>query len=253
MKRYLAICILLGAANVALTDYKTLQSIAEEVNSLQTTWKARTDFPTNTTAASYKMLLGARESLHKPVYSLMTPVDAVSNIPEEFDARKHWPNCPISHIRDQGHCGSCWAVSSASVFSDRLCIASKGQFVMPLSEEELLTCCADCGDGCDGGSTISAWNYFEYHGIVTGGDYKSLIGCQPYSLSSEHKSLVGFASLGHLTNRRTPVCVKQCTNPLYDNPFEYDHHKVSNAYYVPSTESAIQQEILAHGPVVGFF
>lgn len=30
-------------------------------------------------------------------------------LPENFDAREQWPNCPtIKEIRDQGSCGSCW-------------------------------------------------------------------------------------------------------------------------------------------------
>lgn len=30
-------------------------------------------------------------------------------LPESFDAREQWPNCPtIREIRDQGSCGSCW-------------------------------------------------------------------------------------------------------------------------------------------------
>ena len=41
-----------------------------------------------------------------------------------FDARTQWPGCGaiINSIRDQSGCGDCWAVASASVFTDRYCI-----------------------------------------------------------------------------------------------------------------------------------
>lgn len=33
----------------------------------------------------------------------------ISDPPAEFDARKQWANCPsVSHVYDQGNCGSCW-------------------------------------------------------------------------------------------------------------------------------------------------
>lgn len=64
------------------------------------------------------------------------------------------------------------AVSSASVFTDRLCIASKGQFNGQLSAAELMSCDPYDG-GCDGGDLTTAFTFFETHGIVTGGDYKS--------------------------------------------------------------------------------
>ena len=33
----------------------------------------------------------------------------VDNLPDEFDARTEWPECPsIEEIRDQGACGSCY-------------------------------------------------------------------------------------------------------------------------------------------------
>lgn len=63
------------------------------------------------------------------------------------------------------------AVSSASVFTDRLCIASKGKFNSQLSALDVLSC--GPGDGCEGGSHIAAFKLFESVGIVTGGDYNS--------------------------------------------------------------------------------
>ena len=47
-------------------------------------------------------------------------------LPEGFDWREKSPEC-IHPVRDQGHCGSCWAHSSSEVVSDRFCIHSQGK------------------------------------------------------------------------------------------------------------------------------
>lgn len=65
------------------------------------------------------------------------------------------------------------AVSAASVFSDRLCIATGGAVAKNLSSEHVNSCCYRCGHGCDGGFPEGAWYFFRRHGIVTGGDYNS--------------------------------------------------------------------------------
>lgn len=34
----------------------------------------------------------------------------LTDLPENFDARVQWPDCPtLKEVRDQGSCGSCWA------------------------------------------------------------------------------------------------------------------------------------------------
>lgn len=48
----------------------------------------------------------------------------VPTIPISFDIRQQWPDCAFrfGEIYDQGMCGACWAVASAMVIQDRLCI-----------------------------------------------------------------------------------------------------------------------------------
>lgn len=42
---------------------------------------------------------------------LLTYTDSLIDLPENFDAREQWPNCPtIREVRDQGSCGSCWVI-----------------------------------------------------------------------------------------------------------------------------------------------
>lgn len=64
-------------------------------------------------------------------------------------------------------------MSTSSAFSDRLCIATDGNFNELLSAEEITFCCYLCGFGCNGGYPIKAWKRFHKRGLVTGGEYNS--------------------------------------------------------------------------------
>ena len=91
-------------------DYRVeMAKIAQEVNNLKTTWTAgvskRFDYPW-VTEDDVRALCGAMEGGPSLPVKDITPL---KDLPDAFDARQQWPNCPtISDIRDQAACGSCW-------------------------------------------------------------------------------------------------------------------------------------------------
>ena len=92
----------------------------------------------------------------------------VSDLPKNFDAREKWPTCPsLNFVHNQGGCGSCYAVASVGVASDRSCIQSNGTFRSVLSAEDILGCCAVCGN-CYGGDPLKAMVYWAIEGVVSG-------------------------------------------------------------------------------------
>ena len=78
--------------------------------------------------------------------------NATIKLAASFDSRTNWPNCPI-YIMDQGQCGSCYAVSTTTAMSDRLCIAT-GNSVYA-SPQSMVTCGNSIawGPNLSGGST----------------------------------------------------------------------------------------------------
>ena len=141
-------------------------------------------------------------------------------IPASFDVRNKWPTS-IHPIRNQKHCGSCWAFSAAEVLSDRFSIASNGRIQTVLSPEDLVSC-DKSNMGCQGGQLAAAWEYMKDTGIVSD-------ACFPYTSG----------------NGTTAECVTKCSD---SESFMKSKHKAKNYYRLASVED-IQREILLHGPV----
>lgn len=59
------------------------------------------------------------------------------NVPSSFDARQKWPNC-LWPVRDQAHCGSCWAHGLSEFFSVRQC--TFGGNAVELSPQDAVSC-----------------------------------------------------------------------------------------------------------------
>jgi cathepsin B len=182
-----------------------------------------------------------------PVKKVVTRTNAP--LPTNFDARTQWPDCPtIGEVRDQSTCGSCWAFGAVESISDRYCIQKKE--VVRISAQDMLTCCDECGMGCDGGYPSAAWQFWVDQGLVTGGLYGDDKTCRPYSLKPcDHHTTGKYGPCGESVP--TPDCEQSCSNG-YPKSYDEDKHYGSEAYSVQGVEE-IQKEIQTNGPVEADF
>ena len=222
----------------------TYKEIAEKVNKMNTTWKANVyerDFtPLLGTIMEGEIQLPKKEFKNK-----------ILNLPENYDARDQYPNCEsIKEVRDQASCGSCWAFGAVEAMSDRICIASGQKDQTRVSAQNVMTCCSDCGFGCDGGFPSYAWKYWNSTGITNGGLYGDNSTCQPYFLPPCDHYVQG--SYGDCPDyAETPVCKNNCDDGNKKDYISQMSYGLS-AYSV-SGEKNIMQEIYENGPVEGSF
>lgn len=247
---FLYLCVL---SAVSATVFPLTDRFIELLNSKTTTWKAGRNFPPQTTLFNVTRLMGVLpdEHYHKLSVKSYSP-DVTASLPENFDPRDKWPYCStLEEIRDQGSCGSCWAVSAAEAITDRICIHSRGKMHAHISAEDLLSCCRLCGFGCNGGYPTLAWTYWKLVGLVTGGNYNTTDGCKPYSIPncSHHKSKEDrMACAGEVS---TPRCEKHCRSG-YEVMYRQDKHFGKRVYAVKS-EYAIMAELYKYGPLQAAF
>merc|ERR1712232_1450097 len=183
-------------------------------------------------------------------------------VPEEFDSETNWPKCAkiIGDIRDQSNCGCCWAFGAAEAASDRMCIASDGELMLPLSAQDVCFTASD--DGCDGGDINSPWDYISETGAVSGGQYKGTgpFGkglCLDFSLPHCHHHgpqgqdpypAEGAPGCPSEESPRTPrECDADAKAP--HNNFESDKYTFSGRTQSASGPTQIKKAIMAGGPV----
>lgn len=75
-----------------------------------TTWRAEKNKFHEWSMASIKRLMGVPRNYMKEITKnldvLVHPVADLATVPDEFDSRENWPDCPtLREVRDQGNCG----------------------------------------------------------------------------------------------------------------------------------------------------
>uniref|UniRef100_A0A1I7SBZ2 Pept_C1 domain-containing protein n=1 Tax=Bursaphelenchus xylophilus TaxID=6326 RepID=A0A1I7SBZ2_BURXY len=257
-------CVSANVFTPYLKDHLELPSGAEKlsgdalvdyINSLKTTWTAtKNNRFIGLSHEQQQTFLGVLDAPKEFENLTSTHLTVNSALPAEFDVRQKWPQCAkiLNDIRDQSNCGSCWAVATVSAISDRICIKSNGKLQVPISAQDLMSCCRNCGYGCNGGYPEAAWNYYHSNGIVSGGAYNTKDTCRPYPFKPCAHHVKGTAYKDCPSNiERTPACTPTCvTNYLTYNS---DKHRAETSVFVFRSEQSIQQEILENGPVEAAF
>lgn len=273
----LCLAAMMACAMAAVVDVDAQrQAVVDHINSLPgNTWRAgfnprfkgkpmgvAKDLCGVNKADSHQKLMDAIKAGTATMAPLVTAEQAAA-IPDSFDSATNWPACStiIDDIRDQSNCGCCWAFGAAEAASDRMCIASKGALLFPLSAQALCFCSS--ADGCNGGDLNTPWDYIKRVGLVTGGsqgngtfDADGL--CSAFSLPHCHHHgpqgndpYPDEGSAG-CPSESSPRCPKACdasaTAP--HNVFASDKYTFSGSTTVfPSDVATIQNAIMSDGPV----
>ena len=72
----------------------------------------------------------------------------------------------VSPVKDQGHCGSCWAFSTVGAVESAYAIKHgviESMGVLEFSEQQLVDCAGGeyLNEGCNGGMEYWAYNYLR--------------------------------------------------------------------------------------------
>jgi cathepsin B len=239
--------LVVGAAS------NSLEEIAETINAGNYGWTAQVPekFASLDDVVPYlgAFLPGDAEYSEPEVVEL-PPINA--DLPEEFDSATQWSSCSvISNVRDQSACGSCWAFGSVSSFESRRCVATGED--TKYSPEDTAFCqpIFGAGNGCNGGN--SAWNWFQSHGVVTGGDYTDAGSgdtCLPYSFApcAHHVPATEKYPACPSGEYPSPSCKSACSEDGYGTTYSNDKHKAHSAYSVRG-EDKIKQDLVTNGPM----
>ncbi|ETN76701.1 papain family cysteine protease [Necator americanus] len=159
-------------------------------------------------------------------------------LPPHFDAREKWPGL-IHEVRDQGDCGSSWAVSTTTISSDRLAIISDGRVNATISPQQLLSCNQHRQRGCEGGYLDRAWWYIRKLGVV---DEQ----CYPYESGVTREPGDCRIPKRSYTNGNGLTCPAGAS-------LDSTAYKMTPPYRVASREEDIMTEIITNGPVQATF
>lgn len=187
--------------------YQKRRAFVEKHNSKQgITWTAAVNVFADYTDAEFKALLGHRR-LGKWWLRPLRPAPPAASFRQAAVVRRHdearvdWRQNLVSsnYVKQQGACGSCWAVAAAGALEIHAEIAMKqqkhsNQVPKNVSFKQLVDCTPNpehCGGdgGCEGATSELAFDYASKHGLHDAEHYHGNINRDEHCTASSKKSL----------------------------------------------------------------
>ena len=240
-----------------LPAYENTEGYAKQLNGLQSSWKAGiSDYFKGLSLVEVNRRIGMKRSRKEkpkaemPIFLqqaannnswsqlgltdtdsliafLNTPLDQIpsESLPENWD----WTDINGQSFvpfkaRNQGNCGSCYALATSEMLESRLYLQSLGRISLRLSTQYLISC-GFYTEGCEGGYPILVNRFISEFGVPEE-------ACFPY----EARDLACRMECGDAPNR---VTVEQ--------------YGYIGGYYGAGTAELMQKELRARGPFVVSF
>jgi C1A family cysteine protease len=132
-----------------------------EINEKQSSFQVGHNQFSTMTPKEFSVRLGHNDGFNKPEAETLDFEINENDVPKAVDWRNHSP-AVVNPVKNQMHCGSCWAFSATGTVESAHAIAT-GE-LLSLSEQQLVSCDTSDNHGCNGGLSAWAFDYLKTHG-----------------------------------------------------------------------------------------
>jgi cathepsin C len=234
--------------------YEENQDIVDSINSQQTSWKAgfdskfvglsmlevnnkigtkqvsqkplKREFPVKESSDNVDLSYLSNTDYDSLIYYWNTPIESipVDKLPKSWD----WSNINnVSYIsdkpREQGSCGSCYAVATVEMIESRLKLLTNNEFTDLLSIQYLIGC-SFYTEGCSGGYPLLLGRFIKEFDLISE-------RCSPYKAADD-------------------TCITQCDDDYRVTITDYYY---IGGYYGATDEANMMSELRARGPFIADF